>query len=137
MTPMVASEWGSAAMVIRGWVPEAWRHDPSAREPHQPQGQVCLQELKTLLLYGAVSNGSSLQDSLPGARHSEWGSAAMVIRGWVPEAWRHEPSAREPHEPQGQVLLTPALAWMVHHWLAAGTWNLLQLGSGTICTRLD
>ena len=37
---MVSEQWGTAALVMRGWVPDAWRNDPSARAPYQPAGEV-------------------------------------------------------------------------------------------------
>lgn len=49
VTPIVAGEWGSAALVIRGWVPEAWRDDASVRQPHQPAGQVCCHYVRLAL----------------------------------------------------------------------------------------
>ena len=42
VTPMVSEQWGTAALVMRGWVPDSWRSDPAARAPYQPSGQVLL-----------------------------------------------------------------------------------------------
>ncbi|KAK9787505.1 hypothetical protein WJX73_010878 [Symbiochloris irregularis] len=43
VTPLLPDEWGRAALVMRGWVPAAWRTDPAMREGSEPQGQVCVE----------------------------------------------------------------------------------------------
>ena len=40
VTPLVGEEWGRPALVMRGWVPAAWRSDPAIRAPFQPTGKV-------------------------------------------------------------------------------------------------
>ena len=49
VTPLVSEQWGTAALVMRGWVPDTWRNDPAAREPYQPAGQVSLRCIMAVL----------------------------------------------------------------------------------------
>ena len=40
ITPLIGEEWGKGALIMRGWVPAAWRSDRDGRAPYEPQGLV-------------------------------------------------------------------------------------------------
>ena len=40
ITPLVSDERGKSALVMRGWVPAAWRSDPALRAPAEHHGKV-------------------------------------------------------------------------------------------------
>ena len=59
ITPLVASDWGRAALVNRGWVPKQWRTDPKFRLPHEEKGQVH-QELNSIETWLAMHDSGHL-----------------------------------------------------------------------------
>ena len=92
VTPMVSEQWGTAALIIRGWVPDTWRSDPAAREPYQPAGQVSLEcDMAALAEPGPCTQAGGMAGIADMACNIHTGLQAVRVQFWtqhpMPAVW--------------------------------------------------